>query len=157
MSKTNAARVLDSLHIEYELKTYEVNGDHQSAEDVAMAIGISPEKIYKTLVLKGHKDAYLVCVIPANAHLNLKKIATVSDNKSCEMLPMKDLLTVTGYIRGGCSPIGMKKTYPTYIEEMASLEDEIIISAGKKGSQLILKPADLKKVVNGTFADLSDF
>jgi Cys-tRNA(Pro)/Cys-tRNA(Cys) deacylase len=96
-------------------------------------------------------------VIPANAHLNLKKVATVSDNKSCEMLPMKDLLTVTGYIRGGCSPIGMKKTYPTYIEEMASLENEIIISAGKKGSQLVLKPEDLKRVINGKFADLSDF
>lgn len=152
--KTNAARILDGLNISYELKTYEVDPDHQSAQEVAEAIGIAPERIYKTLVLRGQKDPYLVAVIPGNAHLDLKKIAKASNNKSCEMLAMKDLLSVTGYIRGGCSPIGMKKLFPTYIEELAILEDSIIISAGKKGFQIVIDPNDLQKSIKANFADL---
>jgi Cys-tRNA(Pro)/Cys-tRNA(Cys) deacylase len=152
--KTNAARILDGLNISYELKTYEVDPDHQNAQEVAEAIGVAPEKIYKTLVLKGQKDPYLVAVIPGNAHLDLKKIARASNNKSCEMLAMKDLQAVTGYIRGGCSPIGMKKIFPTYIEELAILEDSIIISAGKKGFQIVIEPTDLAKSINANFNDL---
>ena len=154
IAKTNAARVLEARHIDFELRTYEVEGEHQTAVDVALAIGVRPEMIYKTLVLKGQKDPFLVAVIPADAHLDLKKVAKASGNKHCEMLPMKDLLNTTGYIRGGCSPIGMKKLFPTYIEEMATLEEKIIISAGKKGLQLVLDPQDLKKVIDGEFADL---
>lgn len=152
--KTNAARILDSLNISYELRTYEVEEEHQSAEDVAEAIGIAPERLYKTLVLKGQKDPYLVAVIPGNANLDLKKIAKASGNKNCEMMPMKDLQSVTGYIRGGCSPIGMKKQFPTYIEELANLEESIIISAGKKGIQIIIDPNDLVRALNTQFFDL---
>ena len=156
MIKTNAARILDSLNIPYQLRTYEVDADeHKSAVDVANAIGISPEKIYKTLVLKGQKDPYIVAVIPGNANLDLKKIAKTSGNKNCEMLPMKDLLAVTGYIRGGCSPIGMKKQFPTYVEELSILEETIVISAGKKGLQIMLRPDDLAKAIELTFADLT--
>ncbi|QIG89265.1 Cys-tRNA(Pro) deacylase [Chryseobacterium sp. POL2] len=152
--KTNAVRILESNQIPFELREYEVDEQDLSAEHVAESLGISPEKIYKTLILKGQKDPFLVAVIPGNAQLDLKKIAKASNNKNCEMLPMKDLLATTGYIRGGCSPIGMKKNFPTYIEELATLEEEIIISAGKRGLQIILKPDDLKNIINAEFADL---
>ncbi|MGX9984986.1 Cys-tRNA(Pro) deacylase [Soonwooa purpurea] len=152
--KTNAVRILESNQIPFELREYEVDEQDLSAEHVAESLGISPEKIYKTLILKGQKDPFLVAVIPGNAQLDLKKIAKASNNKNCEMLPMKDLLATTGYIRGGCSPIGMKKNFPTYIEELATLEEEIIISAGKRGLQIVLKPDDLKNIINAEFADL---
>lgn len=152
--KTNAARILDQLNILYEIREYPVDENDLSATHVAEAIGEDPEKIYKTLVLKGTKDPYLVAVIPGNAQLDLKKIAKASGNKSCEMLPMKDLLSVTGYIRGGCSPIGMKKHYPTFLEEMAVLQDKIIISAGKRGLQIVIKPEDLIRVSAAQSADL---
>ena len=154
ITKTNAARVLEAAKIPFELRTYEVVGEHQTALDVANAIGVRPEMIYKTLVLKGQKDPFLVAVIPSDAHLDLKKFAKASGNKNCEMLPMKDLLPTTGYIRGGCSPIGMKKPFPTYLEEMASLEEQIIISAGKKGVQLVISPEDLQRAIGATLADL---
>jgi len=155
MIKTNAARILDSLKIPYELRTYEVDMDeHQSAVDVALAIGVAPESIYKTLVLRGQQDPYIVAVIPGNANLDLKKIAKASGNKNCEMLPMKELLSVTGYIRGGCSPIGMKKQFPTYIEELSTLEETIVISAGKRGLQIVINAKDLAKAIDISFADL---
>lgn len=154
INKTNAARVLEFLKIDFELRTYDVEGEHQTAEEVAEAIDVRPDLIYKTLVLKGQKDPFIVAVIPSDAHLDLKKIAKASGNKNCEMLPMKDLLSTTGYIRGGCSPIGMKKLFPTYIEEMATLEEKIIISAGKKGLQIVINPQDLIKVIEGEFVDL---
>ena len=152
--KTNAVRILESQNINFELQEYEVDENDLSAEHVAESLGISAEKIYKTLILKGQKDPFLVAVIPGNAQLDFKKLAKASGNKNCEMLPLKDLLATTGYIRGGCSPIGMKKAFPTYIEEMATLENEIIISAGKRGLQIILNPQDLQIVTEASFADL---
>lgn len=152
--KTNAARILDQLNIPYELREYPVDENDLSAQHVAEAIGEDPEKLYKTLVLKGNKDAYLVAVIPGNAQLDLKKMAKASGNKNCEMLPMKELLSVTGYIRGGCSPIGMKKHFPTFIEELATLQEKVIISAGKRGLQIILKPEDLIQTAEASVADL---
>lgn len=155
MSKTNAARLLDMLNISYELRSYEVDADeHKSAVDVANDIGVAPEKIYKTLLVKGQQDPYLVAVIPGNANLDLKKLAKASGNKNCEMLPMKELLPVTGYIRGGCSPIGMKKQFPTFVEELSTLEESIVVSAGKKGLQIVLSPHDLAKAIDLQFADL---
>lgn len=151
--KTNAARILDQLDITYELREYPVDENDLSASHVAEAIGEDPEKLFKTLVLQGNKDPYLIAVIPGNAQVDLKKIAKASGNKNCEMLPMKELLSVTGYIRGGCSPIGMKKNYPIFIEELALLQDQIIISAGKRGFQLILQPQDL---IRATAAHVSD-
>ena len=131
--KTNAVRILESQNITFKLREYEVDENDLSAEHVAESLGISADKIYKTLILKGQKDPFLVAVIPGYAQLDFKKLAKASGNKNCEMLPLKDLLATTGYIRGGCSPIGMKKNFPTYIEEIASLENDIIISAGKRG------------------------
>lgn len=154
ITKTNAARILDNLHITYDLKYYEVKDEHQSATDIAETLGIRADIIYKTLVMTGQKDPYLIAVIPGNTQVDLKKIAHISGNKKCEMLPMKDLQHITGYIRGGCSPIGMKKSFPTYVEELASLEHKIIISAGKKGLQIEINPHDLIKAANADFADI---
>ncbi|MEN2436193.1 Cys-tRNA(Pro) deacylase [Weeksellaceae bacterium A-14] len=152
--KTNAARILDQLGIPYELREYPVDENDLSALHVAEAIGEDPEKLFKTLILQGNNDPYLVVVIPGNAQVDLKKTAKVSGNKNCELLPMKELLPVTGYIRGGCSPVGMKKHFPTYIEELALLQDKIIISAGKRGLQLVLRPQDLIIATEAQFADL---
>ena len=152
--KTNAVRILESQNITFKLREYEVDENDLSAEHVAESLGISADKIYKTLILKGQKDPFLVAVIPGYAQLDFKKLAKASGNKNCEMLPLKDLLATTGYIRGGCSPIGMKKNFPTYIEEIASLENDIIISAGKRGLQIILNPKDLQIVTEARFADL---
>lgn len=152
--KTNAVRLLDTAKVNYELREYEVDDHDVSAEHVALSLGLLPETLYKTLVLKGNIDPYIVAVIPGNAQLDLKKIAKVSGNKNCEMLPMKELLAVTGYIRGGCSPIGMKKLFPTFIEEAAQLETEISVSAGKRGLQMILNPNDLATLTKAIWSDL---
>ncbi|WP_293946513.1 MULTISPECIES: Cys-tRNA(Pro) deacylase [unclassified Sphingobacterium] len=152
--KTNAVRLLDTAKVNYELREYEVDDHDVSAEHVALSLGLLPETLYKTLVLKGNIDPYIVAVIPGNAQLDLKKIAKASGNKNCEMLPMKDLLAVTGYIRGGCSPIGMKKLFPTFIEEAAQLEKEISVSAGKRGLQMILNPNDLATMTKAIWFDL---
>ncbi|MFU1856938.1 aminoacyl-tRNA deacylase [Sphingobacterium sp. CZ-UAM] len=152
--KTNAVRLLDTAKVNYELREYEVDDHDVSAEHVALSLGLIPETLYKTLVLKGNIDPYIVAVIPGNAQLDLKKIAKASGNKNCEMLPMKDLLAVTGYIRGGCSPIGMKKLFPTFIEEAAQLETEISVSAGKRGLQMILNPNDLATLTKAIWSDL---
>jgi len=153
-SKTNAVRLLETAGIRYELREYEVDEQDVSAEHVAETLGLPLETLYKTLVLKGNKDPYIVAVIPGNAHLDLKKLAKASGNKNCEMLPMKDLLTVTGYIRGGCSPIGMKKQFPTFIEEGAQLETLIAVSAGKIGLQMVLNPVDLANIAHADWSDL---
>lgn len=152
--KTNAIRILEQAQIPHLVKEYQVDEENLSAQHVAETLGVAPETIYKTLVLKGQKDPFLVVLIPANANLDLKKIAKISGNKNCEMLPLKDLLQTTGYIRGGCSPIGMKKLFPTYIEELATLEENITISAGKRGIQIVLNPTDLSEITNAKFADL---
>ncbi|WP_312554096.1 Cys-tRNA(Pro) deacylase [Empedobacter brevis] len=156
-AKTNAVRILDTHQISYELREYEVDEEHVDAMHVAESLGVNPEGIYKTLILKGNVEPYIVAVIPANTHLDLKKFAKVSGNKNCEMLPLKDVLNVTGYIRGGCSPIGMKKQFPTYIEELAILQDQICISAGKRGLQILLNAEDLKPLIGAQFADITQF
>ncbi len=156
-AKTNAVRILDTHQISYELREYEVDEEHVDALHVAESLGVNPEEIYKTLILKGNVEPYIVAVIPANTHLDMKKFAKVSGNKNCEMLPLKDVLNVTGYIRGGCSPIGMKKQFPTYIEELAILQDQICISAGKRGLQILLNAEDLIPLIGAQFADITQF
>lgn len=146
IEKTNAARLLDKEAIEYELIPYEVDEEDLSAVHVAEQLGEPVEKVFKTLVLKGDKSGYFVCVIPGADELDLKIAAKVSGNKKCDLIPMKDLLSVTGYIRGACSPIGMKKHFPTYIHQSCKNFDKIYVSAGKRGLQLYLAPEDLMAV-----------
>ena len=151
--KTNACRILDKAKIPYEEREYPVDENDLSGVHVAEVLGVSPECIYKTLVLKGDKTGYLVMVIPVAEELDLKKCAKVSGNKKVEMIPMKDLQGITGYIRGGCSPVGMKKAFPTFIQEEAEKRESFIISAGRRGAQLVLNPSALCNFLRASFAD----
>lgn len=143
IEKTNAARLLDKSGIKYELVPYQVNESNLAAEHVAEQLGENIEQVFKTLVLRGDKTGLFVCVIPGNFEVDLKIAAKISGNKSSQMLHVKELLPNTGYIRGGCSPIGMKKPFPTFIHESALLHDYIYISAGVRGLQIKIAPADL--------------
>lgn len=143
MLKTNAARLLDAAKIQYSLIPYEYTEEDLSAQHVAQTLGEDIEMVFKTLVLRGDKNGLFVCVIPGDFEVDLKVAAKISGNKSCEMVHVRELLPLTGYIRGGCSPIGMKKSYPTFIHESALLYDHIYISAGVRGLQIKIAPADL--------------
>lgn len=154
INKTNAARLLDKSKINYQLIPYEVDESDLSAIHVAEQLGESIEQVFKTLVLKGDKSGYFVCIIPGAEEVDLKKAAKVSGNKNCEMIPMKELLPVTGYIRGACSPIGMKKHYPSYIHETVLLYEYIYISAGQRGLQIQLNPSDLINEIRAEATDL---
>jgi Cys-tRNA(Pro)/Cys-tRNA(Cys) deacylase len=152
--KTNAARLLDKAKIRYELISYQVDEADLSAIHVAEMLHEPVEQVFKTLVLKGDKTGFFVCVIPGAEELNLKKAAKVSGNKNCDMIPMKDLLPTTGYIRGACSPLGMKKHFPTYIDERCLTFERIYISAGMRGLQLHLAPSDLIAVSGAKLSEL---
>lgn len=155
IQKTNAVRILDQAKIKYELTPYEVDESDLSAVHAAETSGINIDQIFKTLILKGDKTGHLVCVIPGGATLDLKKAAKVSGNKNCAMIAIKDLQPLTGYVRGGCSPIGMKKRLPTYIDSSALQWPHIHISAGQRGLQMQLAPADLVRVTEACVCDLS--
>jgi Cys-tRNA(Pro)/Cys-tRNA(Cys) deacylase len=146
--KTNAVRLLDKEKIGYRLIPYEVDESDLSAVHVAEQLHETVEQVFKTLVLKGDKSGYFVCIIPGNEELDLKMVAKISGNKSCDMIPMKDLLGVTGYIRGACSPIGMKKKFPACIDSSCKNHDFIYVSAGKRGLQIRIKPDDLIKTAD---------
>ncbi|KAA6307596.1 Cys-tRNA(Pro)/Cys-tRNA(Cys) deacylase YbaK [termite gut metagenome] len=141
--KTNAARLLDKARIPYELVSYTVDENDLSAIHVAEMLGENVEQVFKTLVLHGDKTGYFVCIIPGDKEVNLKYAAKVSGNKNCEMIPMKELLPITGYIRGACSPLGMKKQLPTYIHETCLQFPFIYVSAGQRGLQLKVNPQEL--------------
>lgn len=148
INKTNAARLLDKAKIPYELIPYEVDENDLSAIHVADSLGENIEQVFKTLVLHGDKNGYFVCVIPGEHEVDLKLAAKASGNKKCDLIPMKELLPLTGYIRGGCTPIAMKKPFPTYIHESCLNYPYIYISAGQRGLQLKLDPNDLIKEVH---------
>jgi Cys-tRNA(Pro)/Cys-tRNA(Cys) deacylase len=152
--KTNAARILDRQGIKYELLEYVVDESDLGAVAVAEKLKQNVELVFKTLVLRGDKSGIFVCIIPGAEELDLKKTAHLSGNKSVAMVPVKEILDLTGYIRGGCSPIGMKKSYPTYIDESCILYDYIFVSAGMRGMQLKIAPDDLKKVTGCQSGDL---
>lgn len=154
VDKTNVARLLDKAKVNYRLVPYEVDENDLSAIHVAEQLGEKVEQVFKTLVLHGDKSGYFVCVIPGAEEVDLKKAAKVSDNKKCEMIHMKELLPLTGYIRGGCSPIGMKKRFPTYIHQTAEEFDTVFVSAGQRGLQVQLPPSDLIREVGAVVADL---
>ncbi len=153
VQKTNALRLLDAHHISYRTQTYEVDDD-LSGVHVTNTLGIDENQCFKTLVLEGDKTGYLVCCIPVNLEIDLKKLAKASGNKKVEMIPMKNLLSVTGYIRGGCSPVGMKKQFPTYIQEDALCFDEIYLSAGRRGLQMIVNPNDIVLLLDAALVDV---
>ena len=142
-AKTNVARLLDAAGIAYELIPYEYTEDDLSAQHVAAELGEDIDRVFKTLVLRGDRNGFFVCVIPGDFEVDLKLAARISGNKSCEMIHVRELLPTTGYIRGGCSPIGMKKPFPTFIHESALLYDSIYISAGVRGLQLKIAPGAL--------------
>lgn len=146
IAKTNAARLLDKDKIHYELVPYEVDENDLSCIHVAASLGENIEQVFKTLVLYGDKSGYFVCVIPGEHEVDLKMAAKVSGNKKCDLIPMKELLPLTGYIRGGCSPIGMKKHFPTYIHHTCKDFPFIYVSAGVRGLQVKLAPDDLIRV-----------
>lgn len=153
-NKTNAMRILDSLNIEYDYMTYECEDGHVDGVSVAHKTGQNPEAVFKTLVSVGHsKELYVFC-IPVEYELDLKKGAKSSNEKNIEMLPLKELTKNTGYVRGGCSPIGMKKHYKTFIDETALLQDKILVSAGVIGTQIVIKPDDLIVAAEAEYADL---
>ncbi|MDO4756171.1 MAG: Cys-tRNA(Pro) deacylase [Parabacteroides sp.] len=154
INKTNVARLLDKAKVTYQLVPYEVDENDLSAIHVADQLGEDIAQVFKTLVLHGDKNGYFVCVIPGADEVDLKKAAKVSGNKSCEMIPMKELLPLTGYIRGGCCPIGMKKHFPTYFHFTAEQFDHIYISAGQRGLQIKVSPTDLIREARGELADL---
>lgn len=155
MKKTNAARLLDSRQVKYEIAEYEVNEDDLSAGTVAAKLGQNVEQVFKTLVLRGNASGVFVVVVPGSAEVNLKKAAKISGNKSAEMVHMKELLALTGYIRGACSPLGMKKRYPAYIHQSCLNFDYIFVSAGKRGMQLKLAPNDLISCAGALVGDLT--
>ena len=154
INKTNAARILDQKKIQYQLVPYEVDENDLAATHVAGQLGEDIGQVFKTLVLRGDKNGLLVCVIPGDKEVDLKKAAKLSGNKKVEMIAMKELLPLTGYIRGGCTPIGMKKPYPTWIHLTCGEFPFIYISAGQRGLQLKLNPSDLLKVTGAAVADL---
>ena len=151
VQKTNVARLLDAAGIGYELIPYGFSEDDLSAQHVAAELGEDIDQVFKTLVLKGDRTGFFVCVIPGDFEVDLKVAARISGNKSCEMLHVRELLSVTGYIRGGCSPIGMKKPFPTFIHESCTLYDYIFVSAGIRGLQLKIRPSDLVDYIGAQY------
>lgn len=154
VNKTNAARLLDKAKITYELIPYNVDESDLSAVHVAAELGENIDQVFKTLVLYGDKTGYFVCVVPGDKEVNLKLAAKVSGNKSCDMIPMKELLPTTGYIRGACSPIGMKKHFPTYIHDTCLQYPYIYVSAGQRGLQIKVDPRDVVKEVRAEVCTL---
>lgn len=154
MTKTNAMRLLEIANIDYKFKEYVYDENDFSGMVIAKELGQNPEQIFKTLVTVGDKNGVNVFCVPVNTELDLKKAAKVSKNKKIDMLLTKDLLNTTGYIRGGCSPVGMKKLFPTYIDETSILFDEIGISGGVKGMELFINSEELCDYVNGEFCDI---
>ena len=155
MTKTNVMRLLDQAKISYRTAEYDYDESDLSGIHAAEAIGMPAEQIFKTLVARGEKCGYLVFCIPVCCELDLKKAAKAAGDKKVELIHVKELLPLTGYLRGGCSPIGMKKKFPTFIDETAILFDEIGVSAGCRGCQILLEPDDLISYVNPSLCDLT--
>lgn len=154
MSKTNAVRILESNKIDFSTTEYIFDEDEIDAVSVAKKIGAEPESVFKTLVTVCDKGGNFVFIIPGNYELNLKKAAAACGRKKIEMIKLKELQPLTGYIRGGCSPVGMKKALPSFLDESALIFEKIYVSAGIRGMQVVLSPKDLADVITAKFADL---
>jgi Cys-tRNA(Pro)/Cys-tRNA(Cys) deacylase len=146
--------MLESLGIAHEVATHPVGEEHFDAGEVARLLGINPDLLFKTLVAQGEPGQVYVFCIPGSAELNLKKAARVAGARKIDLVPLKDLTALTGYVRGGCSPLGMKKKFPTWIDEFASAQDRIYVNAGARGTQVVLAPADLLRAADARYADL---
>ena len=155
MTKTNAMRLLEQAGISYQAIEYEVDENDLSGVHVAEQIKMPVEQVFKTLVAQGEKKGLMVFCLPVAEELNLKKVASIVKDKKIELVPVKDLLGLTGYIRGGCSPVGMKKKYPTYMDESCILWEEIAVSAGARGHQMVVPPEDLANLINAKLADIT--
>lgn len=155
LQKTNAARLLDKAGILYELIQYEVDENDLAAGHIAGQLGEPVERVFKTLVLEGDRTGHFVCVLPGDCEVDLKAAARVSGNKKCDLIPVKELLPLTGYIRGGCSPVGMKKPFPTWFHSTALLYDYIYVSAGVRGLQFRLSPKDIISYTRASVADIA--
>ena len=153
--KTIAARMLDQFKISYELRAYEVNEDELDAITVAHKVNMPPEATFKTLVARGDKTGVLMACIPGNAELDLKKLAAATGNKKVELVAVKEIQSLTGYIRGGVSPLGAKKKYPLWLDQQALGHQRVSVSAGQRGLQMILAPQDLQRAAQATLADLA--
>ncbi|MFY0574477.1 Cys-tRNA(Pro) deacylase [Cystobacter fuscus] len=153
--KTNAARILDSLGIAYTLRDYEVDLEDLSAESVAAKVGMPPEQLFKTLVARGDRTGVLMAVVPGNGELDLKALARLSGDRKVDTVPLKELQPLTGYVRGGCTAIGAKKDYPVFVDETVELFDTISISAGIRGTQILLAPADYLRVTKAKVGPIS--
>lgn len=156
-AKTNAARLLESARVDYSLREYAVDEEDLSAPHVAEAIGMPPEQVFKTLVARGDRTGVLMACIPGNAELDLKALAAASGNKKVDLVPVKEVLPLTGYIRGGVSPVGSRKPFPLYLDETADLWDVISVSAGVRGCQMLVAPSDLARVAEATRCDIAKF
>ena len=152
-TKTNAVRLLETAHIPFATREYEYDENDLAAQHVAEALGQDINRVFKTLVLRGERTGLFVCVVPGNCEVNLKKAAAAAGDKKAEMIAMKELLPLTGYIRGGCSPVGMKKPYPTFFHTTALDFDKIYVSAGMRGLQLEIAPRDLIDFTGATVTD----
>lgn len=154
-AKTNAARLLDQLGIHYELREYQVDPNDLAAETVAAKIGLPPEQVFKTLVARGERNGACMAVVPGDQELNLKSLAAAASERKVELVPVKELQSLTGYIRGGVTALAAKRDFPVYADETIELFDVISISAGMRGLQILLAPADYLKATNAELADLS--
>jgi Cys-tRNA(Pro)/Cys-tRNA(Cys) deacylase len=153
--KTNAARLLDSLSIPYELRDYEVDPDDLAAESVARKIGLPPEQVFKTLVARGDRTGVLLAVVPGDAELDLKALARTTGDRKVEVVPLKEVQPLTGYVRGGVTALAGKKDYPVFVDETVELFDVISVSAGVRGTQILLAPGDYLRAVRGTTGAIS--
>ena len=155
MKKTNAARILDSHGVSYETREYKVDAGDLTAPQVALAVGLPPAQVFKTLVARGDKTGVLMACIPGSSELNLKALANASGNNTVERVAVKEIQNLTGYIRGGVSPVGAKKMYPVFLDSSAAAWPAIAVSAGIRGCQLLLAPAELARVVNAEMAPIT--
>jgi Cys-tRNA(Pro)/Cys-tRNA(Cys) deacylase len=155
VTKTNSVRLLEQAGVHYELRQYRVSEDDLSAPHVADAIGMPHEQVFKTLVVRGDRTGVLLASIPGNLELDLKSLATASGNKKVDLVPVKEVLGLTGFIRGGVSPVGTKKPYPLYLDETADLWDVISVSAGVRGCQMLVAPDDLARITAATRANIA--
>ena len=155
--KTNAARILDALGIRYELRDYEVDPDHLDAETVAAKVGLPPEQVWKTLIARGDRHGPCFAVVPANAKLDLKALARLTGDRKIDTVPLKEVQPLTGYIRGGVTVLGAKKDFPVFVDEMVELYDVISVSAGVRGTQILLAPADYLRAVKATTGPIAEY